>query len=81
MLAGAYSIDLSGIPLDRIGAGAVRIARTDVKQVLPRAGRYPVTCAGAVGAARGEIEIGESSLTLECPTPEGASSVMFEYAT
>ena len=81
MLAAPYSLDLGGVHVDRIGTHAVRVARSDVKQVLPRDGRYRVTCNGETGPAEGEIEIRESVLTLDSPAPDGTTTVIFEYAT
>jgi riboflavin kinase / FMN adenylyltransferase len=81
MLAVPYGLDLTGVQRDRIGAHAVRVARSDVKQVLPKAGRYRVTCTGETGPDRGEIEIRESFLTLDTPAPNGTTTVIFEYAT
>jgi riboflavin kinase/FMN adenylyltransferase len=81
MLAAAFCIDLRGLRADRIGTRAVRVARSDVKQVLPKAGKYPVTCVGETGPAQGEIEIRENYMILDCPAPDATSSVIFEYAT
>jgi riboflavin kinase / FMN adenylyltransferase len=81
MLAVPYSIDLRGIQRDRIGAHAVRVARNDVKQVLPKSGRYRVTCTGETGPDEGQIEIRENFLTLDSPAPDGTTTVIFEYAT
>ena len=81
MLAAAYSIDLRGIHVDRIGADALRVARGDMKQVLPGVGRYPVTYDGKGGLSHGEIEIRESHLILDSSVPDGTTTVIFEHAT
>jgi hypothetical protein len=80
MLANAYSLDLRGVAVRRTGGHAGRIARSFVKQVLPKAGRYAVTCVGEAGPAQGEIEIGEDELVLESPA-DAVTSVIFEHAT
>ena len=81
MLAAAYAIDLRGIHADRIGAHAVRVGGNDLKQVLPRVGRYPVTCQGQAGLATGEVEIRETCLIVDSPVADTATSIIFEHAT
>jgi riboflavin kinase / FMN adenylyltransferase len=81
MLGAAYTIDLRGLRADRIGARAVRVGRNDLKQVLPQAGRYPVTCQGKSGHAPGEVEIRETCLILDSKVADGATSIIFEHAT
>ncbi len=71
MLSADYSLDLRGLAVTRQGVVSL-IARKAMAQVLPRAGRYAVTCAGGASGARsrGELTIGEDSLALACA--EGA---------
>ncbi len=81
MLAAAYAIDLRGVHVDRAGAHAVRVGAGELKQVLPRVGRYAVTCAGDTGRAPGEIEIRETSVIIDSPVADSATSVIFGHAT
>jgi riboflavin kinase / FMN adenylyltransferase len=81
MLAAAYAIDLRGVRADRSGAHAIRVGRNELKQVLPRVGRYPVTCQGETGLAAGEVEIRETCLILDSPVADTATSIIFEHAT
>jgi riboflavin kinase/FMN adenylyltransferase len=81
MLAAAYAVDLRGLRADRLGEHAIRVGAHELRQVLPRAGKYPVTCQGETGPAPGEVEIRETCLILDSPAAHGAASIIFEHAT
>jgi FAD synthase len=79
MLSTDHSLDLRGLPVTRQGLVSL-IARKAVTQVLPRAGRYTVTCMrGASGAAcNGELTVGEDSLALACAEGVDTTFAIFE---
>jgi len=63
MLAAPFSVDLRGVPLERLGDGCFRVERRILGQVLPPAGTYRVSCEGQGGT--GSLTVAADHLVLE----------------
>jgi FAD synthase len=77
MLASDYSIDLRGTAIAEDAAGCVRMARSDLLQVLPRDGEYPVACVGASGRRTGRLAIERDRVTIDAGGSSGIISIDF----
>ena len=78
MLAAGYSLDLRGIPVRAAGEETLRIARSDLTQVLPKPGNYAVACTAANGKRAGRLVVGVDTLTLAAATGEEITTVEFD---
>jgi FAD synthase len=64
MLGAPHEIDLAGVTVERGGPCVLRIRRSDVPQVLPAAGTYPVTGRTATEAVPGMLEAAGESVVV-----------------
>jgi riboflavin kinase / FMN adenylyltransferase len=77
MLLAPYALDLRGIPLRPSGHGRFSLLRRDTAQVLPRAGEYPVLCAGSSGERPGVLHVGAESLVIATGARGDITTVLF----
>ncbi len=77
MLLADYSIDLSGARGTSPRNGIIRYERAEIAQVLPRPGRYRVSCECAGDTRAAELAVREDSVDLAVDVRERVEAVVF----
>jgi riboflavin kinase/FMN adenylyltransferase len=77
MLLADYTLDLRDLNGRNEGTGMRRFRRADLEQVLPRPGRYAVSCDCDGRMCAAELEVLEDSIRLAAKAAESATSIIF----
>ncbi len=76
MLAAPFSVDLRGIPLERLGPGCFRVQRRLLSQLVPPLGTYPVSCEG--DRRPGSLTVAADHLTMDGAIEWNDRPIVFE---
>ncbi len=77
MLLADYSLDLSAAGGRCLAAGVTRYERAAIEQVIPRPGRYPVSCLAGGEQRPAELVVRADSIELAADAREKVTAVAF----